>query len=338
MLSTALLCSALILLLLWNDSLPQIAQPSRRITTTTTDVVALSNGHHNHSHHNKINYSRCPNLLPELDELVQTEGFRLRIYITYHNAGGEEAIRNFSCNGARKWVIPVFCNTTKYFEFVAYRVALRNLTLTDLHEVDYIAMTGYKSIAPYEMFSRGSGLDFSLEDKYLHAVMLFAHKYHTLQVLPFSLDIYPIIKQFARSQGPHAIDALTSLCKSLKWPDRQIQNHLWTRNINRNTFIAKPDVFLKLVNVMNDAMDNIDHNPSLDQKFKYDANYQRVVKSIAMKLFGVPYYYLYGFVLERMPAMTFEHLHVNLSQTNFPDMMKLMKVHWPPPLPKHSVT
>lgn len=311
-----------------NESTHNIVRQLRN--NTSSHIPIADNPYSEPRNHSFVNYDKCPNLLPTLDRLVLEPRSRVRVYLTYHNEIGRHVAQNITCHHTRQWIVPVLCNATKYFEYYAYKV-FTEMTIDDFQDVDYVLIAGYKTFAPTE-WALINGVPFSTQDAYIQSIIQYANKHSDYDIIPFDLDSQPIFKTFPKFHGTTSLNALSGTLRAVNWTEEEIENSLWTHAFYRNSFLAKPEAFLKIAKWMTTLIDVVETNPRVSSSYDYDAGYPYSVKETAMKIFGVPYYLLHPFVMERLVSLVVHHLQLSVSDKSFKIMMR--EVDGPlPPIP-----
>lgn len=276
-------------------------------------------------------YHNCSHSLPTLDLLVSQRPSRTKVFVTYHDDVGEKVIRRFSCNYTRSWVVPVFCNATKYFEYYSYK-KLSKLSLEgDLKDVDYVMMTGYKTLVPREWgFSYGGDGVYGTDDIHIQSMIQFAVAHPEHEVFPFFIPtmrsrVISMMKGPRKYHGRESVEGIKATLKALSWSDADIADSLWAVEMYRNTYLAKTATFHRVAKSMTEFMNKVDSDPNLEAFFDYNAHYSLQKVDVAMKAYGTPYYKLHCFVMERMIPMFFDHLKANPSPTLMPEVLKFAR-------------
>jgi hypothetical protein len=265
---------------------------------------------------------------PDLDSMAKSSPTRLKMFVTYHNSIGEQAIRQFSRNYTRKWVRPVLCNATKYFEYYAYKELSKLSQESDLKGIDYVIMTGYKTITKEVFAGQMVGNSVYLtEDLELKTLLEYAGNHPEYDFIPFFVNsgLRSVAERLPRTHGLKAIPALTSTLKAMNWTNREIKESLSTFEFFRNSFLVKSLVFLELAKAMATFIDTIESSPTIGQLYQHNAGYGAAKLDVALKTFGTPYYQLHCFVAERMPTVFLKHLGANPPMALLPKIAKKAK-------------
>jgi hypothetical protein len=128
---------------------------------------------HKESHQGQIN--PCYDSEP-IDQLIRRNGTRLRFYLVYHNEESEFVVRNYS--SCRQWIVPIRSEFNKYCEYNTYRIYFSNLTMSDFAEIDYILLSGYKSVAPLNLYQNTFDVNF-YDIHAIETLMKFAVKHRS---------------------------------------------------------------------------------------------------------------------------------------------------------------
>lgn len=70
----------------------------------------------------------------------------------------------------------------------------------------------------------------------------------------------------------------------------------------RNIYIARPVVLQSLLTFMGRAIAIAETNEQVRSLLQKDSSYKEGKKEVAIAVFGTPYYQLYPFIFERLPA------------------------------------
>ena len=301
-----------------------LSEPAIFDNLSTSTASSHLRHHPPHHHHLQHNFTTCIDHMPELEKLVHTNGSRTKVFITYHNGIGEQAIRLKSCNYTRDWIIPVHCNATKYFEYYAYKEISQKYSSSDFADVDYILIAGYKTFTPKEWSaSLNYTLDVHATDQSLFKLIHFALHHPEHDVIPiFTAKGAAVLKELPAHHGQNSLDALKLTLKRLNWTEAEINDNIWANVIFRNSMLIKPWAFLRLSQIMSQVIDIVETTPNLQQMYSVDANYANVVPSIAYKAFGTPYYMLHCFIMERIVSVILDHLKAHISFRLFSEILQ----------------
>jgi hypothetical protein len=239
------------------------------------------------------------------------------MFIPYIDDVGEIAIKHFSCNFTRKWVVPVLLNATKYFEYYVYKVLSQMNLEEELKEVDYVVMTGYKTLAPKDW-----GLGYDSDDLYiaddgrLQSIIHFALNHSNYDVIPLYPSHKQILKRLPSSQGKQALVALQSTLGRLKWTESEIGDSIWAYDFYHNTYLAKAITFRSLARIVSNVISLIETSEVLQRDYNHPAKTQGP-SNIAKQVFGTQYHQLHQYVLESTIAAILDHLKAKVSSHRF---------------------
>lgn len=289
------------------------------IWISTTSTIQLSS--------RETIYFSTTTLVSNLDDYAEKAPTRIKMFVTYHNSFGEQSIQRFSRNYTRKWVIPLLCNATKYFEYYAYKELIKLSLEKDLKDIDYVIMTGYKTISKEAFIGQkvGGGV-FLTEDLQLQTFLEYARLYPEYDFIPFFInnEARTVAKGLPRSHGIQSMQALTTTLQAMNWTNYEIQKSLLSFEFYRNTFMIRSTLFLKFAKEMTIFIETIENHPTIEKLYQHNAKYGAAAKiDVALKTFGTPYYQLHCFIAERMPTVFLNHLQAKAPIALIPEIMKL---------------
>jgi hypothetical protein len=212
----------------------------------------------------------------------------------------------------------VRCNATKYFEYYAYKELSKLSPEVDLQDVDYVMITGYKTIAPsdwglkYDHF-----ISYPTDDRVIQKAIYFALNNSNYDVLPFFPAGSTVLKRITQTQGNQGLKALQTALKAIKWTNSEISDSVWAQDFVRNTYLAKTQTFLGLARIMAALVEAVETDEVLEKEFRHPAKSHSHTSLLAFNIYGTHHFQLHGTVMESAVPVVLDHMKVKVSSIRF---------------------
>lgn len=318
----------------FEDNYDQLLQD----TDQDNSIITTNQNNIYHQHHRALTHRHPPAPIissdpndcdRSIDVLASQPGSRIRMFILYHNEYGDTMIRNFSCNYTRPWVESVKMNITKYFEYYAYHSIFSNMTEHDFKDVDYVLVTGYRTIIPFNIFNKRHLIEYTLEIGFISYVMKFLKAFPQYQIVPFQYDAKPVNVTLPKAHGDATMPAMWETLATLGWTSAELEKAMMSDVFYRNSYAVTPKEFLRASKLMSRLITAVDNNKTLDALYRHNAYYS-INKPLTMKAFGAPHYQLHCFVFERILSILYRHYEVPMYKESFSQMLKKVNFNWNP--------
>jgi ribonuclease HIII len=96
------------------------------------------------------------------------------------------------------------------------------------------------------------------------------------------------------------------------YDEATIRSHDYEHNFYKNALVMKPMFMIKLIKLMNIAMDISMLDTIVSDKFEQNSNYGMEAKDSAQEIFKKPYYEYHPFIFERLPIFFLNELKAKI--------------------------
>eukprot|EP01039_Chlorochromonas_danica_P005568 gene5568-6130_t len=270
-----------------------------------TFLVRLCRGEKSDNWHSSMDYKLFPSTkyVPclqdeETEQLVHTNGTRLRLFIFYHDDHTFSIVNRFA--HCKDWITPFKMERSPFMESQVYRrlflPSIANLT----QEVDFVMTCTYRHVLR-SMAADGhitTALSFQRIRHILEQVTAEKFDVIPLETLPRAFITYSLFSY----HGINSIKAWNVLLVRMGFSLAAMDSAQHIYGFWRSSYLIRPPVLHGLTLLMVEAMDRVEKDNECRRFFVKDARYTGTNSTVAQLVFGTPYYQMHPFIFERLPA------------------------------------